>query len=233
LDRYRAQSLLKKSMEAQAFFNQMMKVSTECKQLTSGNEDVSVNLWERISARIESEQYAASLIRKDLRQHSGPLSAEAHTSEASPSFISRLYNPQIVFGGLSGAVMAALALIVFTRPSQPGEILTVARSAFFGFPQGSSNSGAGGVTQVSTGASRLSRSSLRYALNQMPTVNMEVDWMRAKGPLSLIQNPQGKSAIIWVRRKSGAIGRGAPVASPTSSALLGQGLDASRLNSSK
>jgi hypothetical protein len=65
---------------------------------------------------------------------------------------------------------------------------------------------------------------------------MEVDWMRANGPLALIQNPQGKSAIIWVRRKPSAAMRNArqpAPAVPTMQTMLEQGLDGSPLNQSK
>jgi hypothetical protein len=142
----------------------------------------------------------------------------------------RLYNPQVVIGGLSGAALAAIALVFVTRTTSPTEILTVARGGL------ASPSISSGVTQVGLGSgiNRLPTDS--SARRRASASTMEVDWMRANGPLALIQNPHGKSAIIWVRRKPGSGMRNArqPVSAvPTIQRMLEQGLDESPLNQSK
>jgi hypothetical protein len=219
VSRYRAQSLLRRSQEARAFLEQLSSISTECQESCSGS-DCCADLWQKISARIDNEERAAFY-----------LGSRRETSELPASrFFDRIRDRQVILGGLSGAALAALALVFITRTGDIPEIATVARTSVSGSNIPSE------VTQVALGGSGARLAENRGMHRYAPTSTMEVDWMRANGPLALIQNPNGKSAIIWVRRKPGAAMRNArqPVAStPTMAAMLEQGLDGSPLNQSK
>jgi hypothetical protein len=218
--RYAAKSLLAKNSDAREFFEQLSTIKTECLEISSRSDDTCGDLWGRISARIESEERAAFYLgsRREERSRSGT------------SLAQKLYNPQVVMGGLSGAVVAALALVIITRTSSPTEILSVARDGMV------SSSAPSDVTQVALGGANPQRPINSSRRTRSLASSMEVDWMRANGPLALIQNPQGKSAIIWVRRKPSAAMRNArqpAPAVPTMQTMLEQGLDGSPLNQSK
>lgn len=216
--RYVAKSLLAKNPDAREFFEQLSAIKTECQEACSQNDEICGDLWGRISARIESEERAAFYLGSRRQE---PI-------RSGTSLGQKLYKPQVIMGGLSGAAVAGLALIFITRTSSPTEILTVARGGTSG------SSAPSDVTQVALGGANQRRPSKSGARTLSPS--MEVDWMRANGPLALIQNPQGKSAIIWVRRKPTAAMRNArqpAPAVPTMQAMLEQGLDGSPLNQSK
>jgi hypothetical protein len=218
--RYAAKSLLAKNSDAREFFEQLSTIKNECQEVCSQNDERSGDLWERISARIESEERAAFYLG----------SRREEPARSRSSLFDKLFKPQVVVGGLSGATVAALALVLITRTSAPTEILTVARGGISG------SSASSDVTQVALGGAnpRLTGNSGMRTRALAPS--MEVDWMRANGPLALIQNPHGKSAIIWVRRKPGAGLRNArqpAPAVPTLQTMLEQGLDGSPLNQSK
>jgi len=222
IGRYAAQSLLRRREDAREFLSQLSAISCECHNtLSHDGEKTGKELWAQIAARIESEERAAFYLGE---RREGP--------QRSPvGFIRSFYNRQAVIGGLSGAALAALVLTFVTRSANTPETLTIARNG------SSSASAPSEVTQISLGqgSSRLSASNpgMRRRSN---TSTMEVDWMRANGPLALIQNPHGKSAIIWVRRKPGAVMRNArqPVpASPTMHMVFGEGLDETTLDRSK
>jgi hypothetical protein len=62
---------------------------------------------------------------------------------------------------------------------------------------------------------------------------MEVDWMRGNGSLQLIQNPNGKSATIWVRKKAATTAATRVAATPTIRVLEQEGIDVPPLSRSK
>jgi hypothetical protein len=218
--RYAAKSLLAKNEDAREFLERLSTISNECQDARSRSGDMCGDLWERISTRIESEERAAFYLgtRREEPIRSGK------------GILERFYSSQVLMGGLSGAAVAALALVLVTRTSSPTEILTVPRGAISGSTVSSD------VTQVALGGANPRRQSNPGVRTRAIAPSMEVDWMRANGPLALIQNPQGKSAIIWVRRKPTAAMRNArqpAPAVPTMQAMLEQGLDGSPLNQSK
>jgi len=205
-ERRAAQTLLNRNIAAREFFEQLSSIRKECEDFGSDTTPASVDLWDRISARIDVEERTALY----SREGNG-----TQRERSADSF----FNPRIIFGGLSGAVVAALALVFITQPNRtPSDLLTVVRGATWGsFDQVSP------LTQISTGSGARSGSPIRLALNRMPEAHMEVDWIRSQGQLSLIQNPRSKSAIIWVRRKGKSALRAAPntvPASPTQVGLL-------------
>ncbi len=220
LGRYTAKRLLESNQAARGFFDQLSTIRTECQESRSQIHDADSDLWQRISSRIESEERAAFYL--------GSRREELSTPRAR--VIDKLHTPQAIMGGLSGAAVAALALVFITRSTTPAAIFTEAGGGV------SSSRPPSDVTQVSLGNPSPRRLTGPSARARTLASSMEVDWMRANGPLALIQNPQGKSAIIWVRRKPSAGMRNArqpAPAVPTMQTMLEQGLDGSPLNQSK
>ncbi len=169
--RRRAEKLLQRSGAARDFLEALQEMSSECRSFAAENAP-SADLWQRIESRIDSEERAAFYLgerRKDDRRE---------------SFFSRLRSQQAVWGGLSGAVVAASALFFVTSPGS--KAAPVPAQPFH-------QAAIGGMAASPASFQNNSRSA------------MEVDWMRANGSLKLIQDPSGKSATIWVRRRPGSV----------------------------
>jgi hypothetical protein len=198
LSRLFAERLLKTNEEARLFVQNLKNTSHACKEHIV-SIDSSVNLWDRISTRIDGEERAALYLgqRKPVLE------------SASPSLIEKILSRQAILGGLSGAAVAATVLVLVSRPSKPGEILPV----YTGGPVAAHNSS--DFRQASLG---------NEAQALAPQSAMQVDWMRGKGSFKIIQNPNDKSAIIWVRKKPFASSLPSQ-ATPTIRVLNEQGLD--------
>lgn len=175
ISRFQAQRLLIRNDQAKLFFNGLSAVGAECRAISS--EAKGVDLWSRIDSRITAEESAAFYLGE---RRSAP------TTELAPAF-KRIRLNQALFGGLSGAAVAATLLIILAQPAaKDGK----AAATLATLPQP--------FKQAALGA--LDSQPIRF--NRRDDSTLEVDWMRANGPLKLLQNPSGKSAVIWVRRKN-------------------------------
>lgn len=201
IPRLLAERLLKTNAEARLFVQSLKNASLAYRSHMDTN-GASVDLWNRISTRIEGEERAALYLgqREPVREGS------------TSSLIERILSRQAVLGGLSGAAVAATVLVFVSRPAKPGEILPV----YTGGPVAAHNPAA--FHQASLGTE---------TQGYNPQSAMEVDWMRGKGSFKIIQNPNDKSAIIWVRKKpfASALPNQAVKATPTIRVLNEQGLD--------
>jgi hypothetical protein len=200
LSRFLAERLVKTNEKAQLFVHNLKNTSQACKAHIASS-DPSVDLWDRISARIDGEERAALY-----------LGQRKPVVNTSASLMEKLLSRQAVLGGLSGAAVAATVLVFVSRPSKPGEILPV----YTGGPVAAHKSSA--FHQASLG-----NESQAFG-NQSA---MEVDWMRGNGSFKIIQNPTDKSAIIWVRKRpfASSAPNQAIKATPTIRVLNEQGLD--------
>lgn len=205
--RWMAERLIKSNPDAQLFID-TLKNNAHIFRTATTADDSSADLWSKISQRIDAEERAAIYLgdRKPVVQ------------DGSIATWSNWLSRHAVMGGLSGAAIAAMVLVLVTRPSKPGEILPV----YTGGP----------VAAQGTSPFR------QAAFNAAGTAGrstMEVDWMRANGSLQLIQNPTGKSAIIWVRKKNPAARNQQRnvFATPTIRVLPQEGLDAQPLGRAK
>lgn len=205
--RWIAERLIKSHPDAQLFINSL-KTNADIFRSTSTANDPSADLWNKISQRIDAEERAAIYLgaRKPVVQED--------SSGSWSTWLSR----HAVMGGLSGAAMAAMVLVLVTRPSKPGEILPV----YTGGP-------------VAAQGTSPFRQAAFNGVGSNGRSTMEVDWMRANGSLQLIQNPTSKSAIIWVRKKNtNARNQQRNVfATPTIRVLPQEGLDAQPLGRAK
>jgi len=201
LSRFLAERLVKTNEAAQLFVQTLKNTSQACRAHIASN-DSSVDLWDRISTRIDGEERAALYL--------GQRKPVVDTNTAS--LMEKLLSRQAVLGGLSGAAVAATVLVFVARPSKPGEILPV----YTGGPVAAHNSSA--FHQASLG-----NESQAFG-NQSA---MEVDWMRGNGSFKIIQNPTDKSAIIWVRKRpfASSVPNQMIKATPTIRVLNEQGLD--------
>lgn len=173
ISRFQVQRLLTRNYQAKLFFNGLSTIGAECRAISS--EAKGVDLWSRIDSRITAEESAAFYLGE---RRSAP------TNEQATAFKSIRFN-QTLFGGLSGMAVAATVLIIFAQPAAKDgkDAATLAT-----LPQP--------FRQAALGA--LDSQPIRF--NRRDNSTLEVDWMRANGPLKLLQNPSEKSAVIWVRR---------------------------------
>ena len=167
--RRRAQRLLLSNPLAQTFLDNLSAVGSECRALAESRAD-TVDLWARISTRIDAEEKAAFYLGE-------------RRESASQSILSRVRPTQALFGGLSGAVVAAAVLVFVAAPADK--------------VQNSPSPSASAFKQAAIGAFEARPAAFQAQAKSA----MEVDWMRSNGSVKLIQNPAGKSATIWVRRK--------------------------------
>ena len=205
--RWMAERLIKSNPDAQLFIDTLKNNAQIFRDATTTN-DSSADLWSKISQRIDAEERAAIYLGE----------RKPAVSEGIGAAWSNWLSRHAVMGGLSGAAMAAMVLVLVTRPSKPGEILPV----YTGGPVAAQSSSP--FRQAAfTGAGSSGRST------------MEVDWMRSNGSLQLIQNPTSKSAIIWVRKKNITSGnqQRTVFATPTIRVLPQEGLDAKPLGRAK
>lgn len=172
-----AKRLLTHNILASDFLSVLEKqrsLHQKSKPLDSG----SIDLWARIDARIEQETKAAFYL------------GNRQLEESPRSLFDKLKPFQTLLGGLSGAAVAAIALVVLYNPR---EILS------FSAPQGALLSRPGVFQPVGLGNSKPSMASQEFTRRGSPA--LEVDWMRSNGSLTVIPDPNGSSAILWIRRK--------------------------------
>jgi hypothetical protein len=177
-----AKRLLSRNPDAVEFCRQLDSVRECClsKLSVTTPRGESVNLWERVNARIEQESRAELYLgRRRIEQNRG-------------SLWERLRTPYALAGGMSGAVLATLLLVVGYR--SPG-VTT------FEAPQAAPTNQFQLVRPVAMGAGSASSPTTLRIPGSAPRSSLEVDWVRSQGSLKLIPDPNGSSAIIWIRRK--------------------------------
>jgi hypothetical protein len=180
LSAFLAKRLLRDNTVAQDFLRNLEMCSRVLEAEASRVSIPAVDLWDRIDNRIDQEQKAAFYL------------GERRVTERAPSLIERLRASQIAVGGLSGAAIAAVALLFLYSPRD---------IASFSVPINAATSNAQNqFQQVGLGGSPISPR--QAALSHRGNAPLEVDWMRSNGSLSLIPDASGSSAIIWVRRRS-------------------------------
>ena len=181
LERVWARRLAAKSRAATFFLADMTCTSHGLRDVV--RQHGTVDLWSRIETRITQEERAALFLgqRKNRREW-------------------QVVVRELFRGGLApaGAFVAA-ALLLAVTPAGP------AMMAWFSDGQASVGSpGVSGsavvrapvapVNLVAEGSSRRSPGRLR------DQSGVEVDWVRSRGRVRVIQDEENRSAIIWVRR---------------------------------
>ena len=191
-----ARLLLCSSARARSFQQQLERTRAYCRTCSAEvNDDLAADLWSRIDQRIVAEERAALFLGERTPPEIKPLSSLFEHFRRSV--------PQLVVGTCSGAVVAVAVVALFgaprfSEPRQPVPVVDALQLA-------SASLGGGdpfGGTDVKGFASPLAAPVARLASSRGQVSQVQVDWMRANGPLTFIHNPQGSSAIIWVKRRS-------------------------------
>jgi hypothetical protein len=181
-----ARRLISRNPAAKDFLLALQRVRNTYTSELSTAQPPTVDLWDRISNRITQEERTALYLGERRLEHQ----AQSPWSEAnwSSALWSRIRSPYAVVGGVTGAACAAILLTVMYRPS---EIVS------FSAPQTAMQNTMSYVQPVAV-SGKSYRPRVAPPLQQP---SLEVDWMRSHGSVKVIPDPNGSSAIIWVRRR--------------------------------
>lgn len=210
VERVKAEQLLKSNPAARSFVSAMRTVASEINEARSDLGFDSVNLWDRVTARVSQEERSAVFLGS--RQTALEAARASHDVVERSSWMSSLlgwFDARMAFGGLSGAVAAAGILYVIS--GQSGSVIgTPVNGGRIALGNGAVVDQRGLSTIALSGnivdsSSAVSPSVSRAARPRMVFDNsarsVEVDWARGNGPLKFIQGPNDKSTIIWVKRR--------------------------------
>ncbi len=179
LERSRAERMLQGSPQARAFLETIKTVSSET-QSELRREVGSVDLWARVSQRIESEEHAALFLGK--------------REVPAASWHSRLGDwvaNRWTLGISGAAVTAAIAFLAIV----PASLNKFA-------PSGVSDRMVSMVRGVSLDVKEGSRPHGRPQVLEDDGPNVvEVDWMRSDGRVRMMPSPSRRSTIIWVKKR--------------------------------
>ena len=192
--RLRARLLLRRP-EARAYVQSMQRVGTETRAWAEGRVVPEVSLWDRVATRLDQEERAALFLG-------------ARERSAAP--VRLVWSERLAWAVPSAAVAAlATVFVIGTEFRVPG-----------GF-----HSMAGTVRQEREQLATIEPAvlgldapvqpvSLRSAPAARPQTYLpapvEVRWMRSNGRVQLMQDPENRSAIIWIRTKPNQRRRGSP-----------------------
>lgn len=195
LEKGKVRRLLLNNNDAASYLRSLEGIGKEL----SDSSSFTVDLWAGIDRRLDQEEHAA-LFLGDRK----PLSRE----DAQPRSILN----GVSWGAAGALVAACLVLVVVGTGDNPSNPIAGSSLASNGSgTQGSEAAPAivdldtsfvANVQHGGTNASVLPNSR-RGADSQfdMNSNGFEVNWMRSDGRVSVIQGRDGKSAVIWVRRR--------------------------------
>ena len=191
---------LRKRPEALSYLSDLEAISPQIKSTMelhsqqAGSQ--SVDLWDRISVRLEQEDRAALFLGKRK-----PVVVERFSFFSKQAYV-----------GAGALAAACLALLVVIPSSKSGSISNPAGTSTVANEQ----SGIPSINLASTNTNRLEPPRFLNS-GEVPT-SVEVDWMHSAGRVKMIQSPEGGSDIIWVRRPANAnpiVRSRRPVVSPS------------------
>ncbi len=188
LNRFYVRHFLAAKPSAQRFIQEMLQVKKNVVGiLQSGSRGEGVDLWERISVRLDQEEQAEIFLGNRPAAVSAPSGGWAE---------------KFVWGACGACVTAALAvMLVVLRPS----------TNEYSTPQllASSNGNMesrviDGIT-VSSGAYDGAGSLNHLVSANRPSVSpakraWEMDWIHSAGRVHLVEDSRGGSAVIWVKK---------------------------------
>jgi len=171
--RRKAEKLIENSTEAKAYISSIGRLGENMQSVLSPERPHS-DLWPRISMRISQEENAAVF-----------LGERKFEEKKSPFTL-----PSLGFA-MGSLVTAMLLFSVWIPASQQPNNLT---------PQASNE---GALTLASAGSPMQPNPGRPQIINNEPFQSgIDVDWMRSTGRVRILQNPDERSAIIWVRKKN-------------------------------
>ncbi|MBX7145634.1 MAG: hypothetical protein K1X79_14375 [Oligoflexia bacterium] len=194
-ERRAVEGLLKSNPAAQIFVDAQRRISQMANEYSKLLPQV--DLWDRVSQRIQQEEHAAIFLGARAKQE--PTGVWAN-------FLRRISTPWSV--GLSGAVALASALMVTLSPGVRG-----AGAVLGGVAQESSTSNV--QTVALHGRPQLLED------DRSPNV-VEVDWMRSDGRVRILHDPNERAPMIWVKRRTTSVAAPARLRSLAELALIKQ-----------
>ena len=204
LSRLLANGLLISKAEARTYCETLRLMSGKLNAELKQSDHELKDLWRGISARIDAEERAAIFLGKRPQ----PL-------QSTGSILDRLFGWRALLGSGAVAATATAAVILSLMP--------VGREVMPGVLASSDRPMTNGAIVPVSQTSRQSRENFeRPRLVEDRYVDaMEVDWVRGRGRVRVMQSPEDRSAILWVRRPQGSGLRVIP--SPLAAAGLGSG----------
>jgi hypothetical protein len=202
LQRWYAERLLSRQASARSFVDQLTTMENVVEDWCQKRCEVRVDLWDRISARIEQEEYMALNVEPVVE---------------TEGFLSKFFEKMAWgFGGAFAAACLALVVVYSTSPNGEGggadflagqSLVGISESESFASTIGSRSlpvdfsSKQPQTVPVANSESFAAPIGNSSGFNRHDPYNLELDWMRSDGRVKLIQDPLGRSAIIWVKRK--------------------------------
>ena len=195
---FRAQRLLKNSVEAREFVDTLKVIGEIARNERAGilaTNDKPVDLWSRISARIDEEERVSLYLGNRV---------QAQRVESKVRFFDFLSFDRLAWG-LSGGMVAA----GFTYFMVQSTALT-ARANVAMIVDKVQKSDSANISAVSFSPRQAARRKVRFddppvpiqlAQSRIPSA-VEVDWVKSDGRVSVMQEPSERSAIIWVKKRS-------------------------------
>jgi hypothetical protein len=191
-DRRRASALLEKSAAARNFVDGIRNSGalSRVALLNSADSDLrthEVDLWGRISRRIEEEERAELMLGRRVTDE---------RERAPLGWFERLGFDRLAWGLTGGMVAASLTVFILRQPPSAARDQQNFSVASLPLPHVAFNNterSLPAIAPVSTSAP-VSFSSAEHNV-------VEVDWMRSDGRVRLMQDPSERSAIIWIKRR--------------------------------
>lgn len=186
--------LVKKSGEARAFLSSLRFQSSSIKK--SPPESIpgcsDSELWKRIEARIHQEEYAA-------RFQGSRISAEKRSLLRRFGFQNFTGNTML-WGGASGALVAATIMLTVLSNAPKGD-RAAANQMASASPEKTETTSALNLQPVRFQETGKQRPIITERGFNAPSA-IEVDWMRGNGPVRVVENPEERSALIWVTKRT-------------------------------
>lgn len=188
VDSLRARMLLKRSPVAREFYAAIERTEIAYKAYAARvSNDSKVDLWDRISARIDAEMRAEVFLGE--RSYREPSVATKITG-AIESWRSRLA------WGASGAALASVLGMGLVYGSYLGT------GPNLGLSSGSIARSSSGRIPLAAPVAYQGRSQALGMGEAVRASPVEMDWVRSEGRLRLLQDPEQRTAIIWVKPRS-------------------------------
>ena len=179
LNVFLARRLLKRSAQANEFILNLknLGVSMRADRASSPHASTEVDLWSRISARIDSEERAELML--------GERSFRKARARAESGW--EMWWPRLSWGA-SGAAFAAACSAILVYSGTVGPASSPSRMA-------SLNSARSQIPLVAP----VAFSGQGRAAAESGVSPLEMDWMRSEGRLHVMHDPEEKTSIIWVK----------------------------------
>lgn len=202
-DNLKAKRLLSSNSAAQKYVDDLKQVSISLKDvIVSEQSSLSVDLWEKIDARIDQEEKAEFFLG----------SRRADSSKEAISVADRVTNfiSKGAWSMAGGLVAASITFMLMNQSNTPGTSQNLASGAPVILEQTPKPVELVSMNSNSNRGSSLSRWRRKHIAQQQQLLKrinnqempFEVDWMKSDGRVTFIQDPRKKATVIWVKKRN-------------------------------